>query len=81
MWQWKYEACIIICIATEINFNKEFTFWIESTSSLKCVDPQTAISSVRAKNMWENVNLGIGAVPNWSPYDIFLQIPLKICWY
>lgn len=29
----------IICVAIDIKFNKEFTFQIESTSSVKWVDP------------------------------------------
>lgn len=35
----------IICIASDIKFNKEFAFQIEGTSTVKCVDLQTAISS------------------------------------
>lgn len=41
----------IICVASDIKFNKEFTFQIEGTSSVKCVDPQTAISSVSVKHV------------------------------
>lgn len=41
----------IICVAIDIKFNKEFTFQIESMSSVKCVDPQAAISSVSVKHV------------------------------
>lgn len=41
----------IRCKASDIKFNKEFTFQIEGTSSVKCVDPQTAISSVSVKHV------------------------------
>lgn len=41
-----YVRVNIICTASDIKFNKEFTFQVEGTPSVKCVDLQTAISSV-----------------------------------
>lgn len=46
-----YVSVNIICVASDIKFNKKFTFQIESTTSVKCVDPQTAISSVSVKHV------------------------------
>lgn len=46
-----YVRANITCIGIDINFNKEFTFQIESGSSLKSVHPQTTFSSPSVKHV------------------------------
>lgn len=46
-----YVRVNIVCVASDIKFNKEFTFQIEGMSPVKCVDPQTTVSSISVKHV------------------------------